>query len=223
MPPPGSVAIAATTEKRGRPARPSREAMSEPSGNRFFTSYEGEPPPWDIGHPQPALVALADQVHGSVIDVGCGTGEHALFYAARGCEAFGIDTVPQAIEMARAKATKRGLTATFQVGDALDLGRLGRQFDQAIDCGVFHVFSDEERPRYVASLGQVLRPAGMLHMLVFNEHTPGDWGPRRVTQAEIRGAFASGFKVHAIDAAELEVNLPDRRPQAWRAVIERTA
>src|SRR5262249_20848082 len=158
------------------------------------------PPPWDIGRPQPALVAVADEIDGSLLDIGCGTGENALFFASRGCEVVGVDLVPQAIEMAKEKATKRGLAATFQVGDALDLGKLERPFDNAIDSGVFHVFPDEERPRYVAGVAQALKPGGRLHMLVFNENTPGDWGPRRVTQAEIRAAFANGFKVPTIDA-----------------------
>ena len=59
--------------------------------------------------PRPDFVALADRVHGAVLDAGCGTGEHALFYAARGHEAWGVDMVPAAIDKARAKAAGRGL------------------------------------------------------------------------------------------------------------------
>ncbi len=38
------------------------------------------PPPWDIGRPQPAFVALAEAgaIRGRVLDVGCGTGELVL-------------------------------------------------------------------------------------------------------------------------------------------------
>lgn len=190
-----------------------------PSSARFQASYEGEPPPWDIGRPQPALVALADRVRGSVLDVGCGTGEHALFHAARGHEAWGVDAVPAAIEKARAKAAARGLTARFEVGDALDLGRLGRRFDHAIDCGVFHVFSDAERVRYVRSLGEALVAGGTLHLMCFSELTPGEEGPRRVTQAELHAAFAEGFTVLAIDPAEFETNRPEWQVHAWRAQI----
>ncbi len=187
----------------------------------FQDIYQGRPP-WDTGRPQPDLVILADRVHGSVLDAGCGTGEHALFYAARGHEAWGVDAVPMAIEQARAKARKRGLTVTFVVGDALALGELGRRFDHVIDSGLFHVFSDADRVRYVESLATVLVTRGTLHLLCFSELTPGDFGPRRVTQAEIRAAFAEGWTVHAIDAAWFETNTEDRRPRAWRAIIERT-
>src|SRR5947208_13427242 len=49
----------------------------------FRRSYAGGPP-WDIGKPQRAFRAAADKVVGSILDAGCGTGEHALFFAARG-------------------------------------------------------------------------------------------------------------------------------------------
>ncbi|MGZ4914859.1 MAG: class I SAM-dependent methyltransferase [Halobacteriota archaeon] len=62
----------------------------------FFSSvYEGTPP-WDIGHPQREFVQLeeADEIKGSVLDVGCGTGENALYLAERGHEVWGVDFSP---------------------------------------------------------------------------------------------------------------------------------
>jgi SAM-dependent methyltransferase len=48
-----------------------------------------------VGHrpPQPAFLALAEAgaIHGRVLDVGCGTGEHALMCAALGLDATGVD------------------------------------------------------------------------------------------------------------------------------------
>ena len=53
--------------------------------------YSGRQPPWDIGRPQPAFLALADAgvIRGRVLDVGCGTGEHVLLCADRGLDAVG--------------------------------------------------------------------------------------------------------------------------------------
>jgi 2-polyprenyl-3-methyl-5-hydroxy-6-metoxy-1,4-benzoquinol methylase len=71
----------------------------------FDSSYEGTPP-WDIGHPQPAFLALARSgaLTGRVLDVGCGTGEHALMAAELGLDATGIDFSPRAIRLAEQKA-----------------------------------------------------------------------------------------------------------------------
>jgi len=114
--------------------------------------------PWDIGKPQPTFVEVADQVHGSVIDLGCGTGEHALFFAQRGHLVTGIDFVAEVIAQANTKARERGLAATFLVQDALALEAMPQQFDSGIDSGLFHVFSDEERPKYVNGLECILKP-----------------------------------------------------------------
>ena len=80
----------------------------------FRSSYAGSPP-WDIGKPQPAFEAAADKIVGSVLDAGCGTGEHALFFAARGHAVTGFDFLEEPIAAARRKALERGLNVKFLV------------------------------------------------------------------------------------------------------------
>ena len=189
--------------------------------------YVADSAPWDIGRPQSAFVRLADadEIRSPVLDSGCGTGEHALMLAARGLEVMGVDLSKTAIERARQKADERGLTATFAVGDVLALDRLGRTFATIVDNGVFHVFDDDDRARYVRSLAAAAHAGTVLHLMCFSEHTPGTSGPRRVTQAELRDAFADGWSVERIEPAILEVR-PDWAPgpaQAWLARIVRVA
>jgi SAM-dependent methyltransferase len=182
--------------------------------------------PWDIGKPQSAIVGLADagEVRSPVLDSGCGTGEHALFLAERGYEVLGVDVAPTAIARAGEKAQTRGLVGDFLVHDVLDLGALGRQFATVIDSGVFHTFSDEDRPRYVDSLASVTADESVLHLLCFSDQVPGQVGPRRVSQAEIRDAFGDGWEVERITGSQFDV-APDfpLRPHAWLARIVRRA
>jgi cyclopropane fatty-acyl-phospholipid synthase-like methyltransferase len=186
------------------------------------------PPPWDIGRPQPAFLQLADSgvLGGHLLDAGCGTGEHTLLAAARGAEAVGIDVSPAAIARARAKAAERGLSARFEVADALSLGQLGMTFDTVIDSGLFHVFDDEGRERYVASLVSVLRPGGTCYLMCFSDLQEGTLGPRRVRQDEIVSAFSDGWTVTGIAADEFVLNsgaVTAGRPaaRAWLATIRR--
>jgi SAM-dependent methyltransferase len=186
------------------------------------------PPAWDIGRPQPAFLRLADRglLAGRLLDSGCGTGEHTLLAAARGAEATGIDVSARAIELAWAKAAERGSAARFETGDVLRLGDLGLTFDTVLDSGVFHVFDDEDRVRYVASLAAALRPGGHCYLMCFSDRQPGDAGPRRVSQDELRAAFGDGWAVTSIEAETFEVNrsvFDFTSAQAWLAVIERRA
>lgn len=200
--------------------------MTHSSESSWDWAYTTGSAPWDIGRPQPVFLNLADagDITSPVLDSGCGSGEHALMLAERGMEVLGIDVAPTAIKRAQAKAAERGLAAEFVVGDVLELQRLRRTFATIIDSGVFHTFDDPDRPRYVASLAAALRPDGVLHLLCFSERTPGTWGPRRVTQAELRAAFTDGWQVERIVTAQFEVlpGIAAEPPQAWLARIVRS-
>jgi SAM-dependent methyltransferase len=209
-------------------------------------AYTGRvPAPWDIGQPQPAFVRLARQglLTGRLLDAGCGTGEQTLLAASSGADALGVDVSPLAIEHARGKAAARGIpaaasaqmspaaaggqtgTARFEVADALSLGDLGQSFDTILDSGLFHVFDDADRARYVTSLASVLRPGGRLYLMCFSDRQPGTFGPRRVSQDELRAAFSDGWTIVAIQADAFEVNrgfFDGTTTQAWLATISRS-
>ncbi len=195
-------------------------------------SYTGPAPPWDIGRPQPAFLRLADAgaLTGALLDAGCGTGEHTILAARRGAEALGIDISPRAIEIARRKAAERGVETIFQVLDALRLDALRLDalegsFQTILDSGLFHVFDDAARTRYVAALHAVLRPGGHLHLMCFSDRQPGDWGPRRVTDGELRAAFRSGWRIDSLNSDRFDINpdLGTPNAEAWLADILRLA
>jgi cyclopropane fatty-acyl-phospholipid synthase-like methyltransferase len=193
---------------------------------RWDAGYQQGQQPWDIGRAQPAFIRLveAGEVVGPVLDCGCGTGENALMIAARGLETVGIDIAPTAIRAAQRKAAERGLNCDFLVADALDLSSLGRRFATIIDSGLFHTFSDEDRPRYVTSLADVVEPGGVIYLMCFSELTPGQDGPRRVTQGELHGAFSDGWTMERIEHARFEVTGEfdfGPMPHAWLARIVR--
>lgn len=190
--------------------------------NVFDTMYEGTPA-WDIGRPQPEVVKLAeaDEIIGDVLDVGCGSGDIAIFLAQRGHRVVGIDFSQRPIERAKEKAATASIDVEFQVHDALDLAALNRRFDTLIDSGLFHTFSDVQRPVFVKSLADAIKPDGRLILMCFSDAETRERGPRRVTEAELRTAFADGWRIERIEAARFAVN-PDMYldgARAWLAVI----
>ena len=195
----------------------------------FESLYAGQPR-WEIGRPQQAIIDVADRITGSILDAGCGTGENALFFSERGCKVTGIDFLAEPITIAKQKATERGLTASFLVMDALALKEIPELFDNVIDSGLFHVFSDDDRRRYVAGLAAVLKPGGRLFLLCFSDQEPGDQGPRRVTRNEIENTFSASWVIESLEPSRYEVrpdsndsSFNDGGPKAWFVVVRRTA
>ncbi|MEX2011179.1 MAG: class I SAM-dependent methyltransferase [Chloroflexota bacterium] len=197
---------------------------SSPDPGAWDAAYRSGIVPWDVGHPQSVFVRLADAgaIASPVLEAGCGTGGHALYFSSRGIEAVGVDFSPVAIAAARAKAAERRLPAEFFVHDVLDLASLGQQFQTLVDSGTFHVFNvASDVARYVEGLRTVLAPAGVLHLLCFSDAQPGDVGPRRVSQADLRAAFDHGWSIESIEPATFDVNPPIGAAKAWLARIVR--
>jgi SAM-dependent methyltransferase len=200
-----------------------------PDRATFETLYAGQAP-WDIGKPHKAFIDVADRITGSVLDAGCGTGDTALFLASRGNQVTGIDFLEEPIRRAKLKAAERELNVTFLVKDAMTLKDWTERFDNVIDSGLFHVFSDEDRKRYAEGLATVLKPGGRLYLMCFSDEEPGTQGPRRVSKKELHTAFAQGWDIESIEPTRVETR-PDLKeftfseggPKAWFAVIRRAS
>jgi cyclopropane fatty-acyl-phospholipid synthase-like methyltransferase len=112
--------------------------------------------------------------------------------------------------------------------DALASGEIPERFDAVTDCGLFHVFDDARRAAYVAALARLLDPGARVFLLCFSDAEPGTNGPRRVSEADLRRAFGSGWVVESIEPARFEVlpGIPGAEftpggAKAWFATIRR--
>ena len=151
-----------------------------------------------IGEPQPAIIALeqAGLIRGSVLDAGCGTGEHTILLTRLGYDVLGIDFAPEAVAQARRNADEKGVGARFEVADAMNLPGEPR-YDTIVDSALFHIFDDGDRPRYVASLHNACTPGGVVHVLALSDQGRG-FGPQ-VSGETIRDAFGDGWELEALE------------------------
>lgn len=195
------------------------------TGLPWDASYQDGPAPWDVGGPQPAVVRIAaeDGFAGAVLDVGCGSGENALYVASLGFSVLGVDVAETALAIGRENAAERGIEVEFAVADAFHLELLGRKFGTLLDCGMFHTCSSDERPGYVASLAAAIEPGGTLYVLCFSD-IGTDTGPHPVSRDELVGVFEASAKWNVVaiepDRVLTRFHGDDGAP-AWFATIKR--
>lgn len=200
----------------------------DPTNHDFADRYATGQTPWEIGEPQPPFVQHAALVESPVLDLGCGTGELAVYFASLGHAVVGVDPEAEAVNAARGKAAAAGVDATFEVGSAQDLAQTGRTYATILDCLLFHIFDDQQRTQYVDSVRAALRPGGRLLMLVFSDAEPPGNGPRRISERELRDCFADKFEIETIEPVRLVMRPEDAGlfseggPHGLWAVIRRT-
>jgi 2-polyprenyl-3-methyl-5-hydroxy-6-metoxy-1,4-benzoquinol methylase len=172
-----------------------------PNWHELYNQQPVEGMPWYCPGLDPDLErALAQHglTGGRILDLGTGPGTQAIALAERGFEVTGSDLSAGAIEQAKARTAGLSLKLEFVQDDVLD-SRLAGQFDVVFDRGCFHVFAPEDRPRYARQLARWLRPGAWLFLKCFSHEQPGDFGPYRLTPAELEGTFSAAFESIAIE------------------------
>jgi methyl halide transferase len=174
--------------------------------------------PWDSDEPDPALVATVEAgtiPAGRALEVGCGTGTNALWLAAHGFNALGVDVSPLAIDRARAKMGDAAIACRFEVLDFLK-DRPEGPFDFVFDRGCFHVFdAPEVRARFAALVAAVLTPGGLwLSLIGSTEGAPRDTGPPRRSARDIASAVEPALEIVQLRSIHFDPHL-DMPPAAW--------
>jgi SAM-dependent methyltransferase len=150
--------------------------------------------PWD-GHPiAKNLQDLVEELPaGNALDLGCGTGDSAIYLAQHGWKVTGVDYVPTALEKGRAKTAATKASVDFVCVDATKLSRegIGSDFQLIVDNGCLHNMSDGDRDAYVREVSAVAAPDARLLIVAF---LPGGrFGVRGVQPTEMERRFASGW------------------------------
>lgn len=109
-----------------------------------------------------------------ILDIGCGTGRHAIELARRGYRVTGFDISEGQLRRAREKAAEAGVTVDFQCRDATQ-PHFTTDFDAAIMfCeGAFPLMeTDEKNHAILRHAAAALRPDGKLLMTTLNALFP---------------------------------------------------
>jgi methyl halide transferase len=178
--------------------------------------------PWDSGRPSSELIRVvqAGLLPGqTALEFGCGTGTNAVELARRGYQVTAVDLVDVAIDRAREKARRDGMTIDFRLGDLTQLN-LGGPYDVLFDRGVYHTIRMRNLPGFLTTLQRVTRQGSRWLSLAGNPREPREAGPPTVREEEIRSELGPLFNI--LDLHEFRFDLGQNfRPLAWSILMER--
>jgi len=186
--------------------------------------------PWDTDEPDPNLVDRVQRLglsSGRALDIGCGTGTHAVWLASLGFEVLGVDMSQRAIEHAeaRAKVAATPGQCTFATLDFLADPPPGRPFDFVFDRGCFHVFDEPaERARFAANVAECLTPEGQwLSLIGSTEGPPPEFGPPRRSARDVIDAIEPALEIVELRTTAFDPHLMETAPAAWSCLSRRRA
>jgi SAM-dependent methyltransferase len=195
-------------------------------------NYEQGLIPWDTDEPDPNLVETVQRLAlrpGRALDVGCGTGTHAVWLASLGFEVVGVDLSERAVERARARS-ELGRTdgqadgsCAFVAMDFLTSTPPGAPFDFVFDRGCFHVFDEPvERARFAATVDSVLAPHGYWLSLMGSTEGPArEFGPPRRSARDITEAVEPVLEILELRSTAFDPHMADGAPRAWACLSRR--
>ena len=197
---------------------------------RFEERYRTGNTPWDHGRPDSNL---AETVSGRAIaackalDVGCGTGDNAIWLARHDFDVVGCDISPTAIEEASRRAEAAGTECVFHVLDFLGdetLGdeKLGGLFGFAFDRGCLHSFDTaEQREEFARRVHSYLEDDGLWLTLAGNADGPTrEVGPPRLTAEELVVVVEPYFQILSLVSGHFGAGQPDP-PEAWICLMRK--
>ncbi len=132
--------------------------------------------PKSTGNPDDAVVELVEGPDalqpGRALDLGCGSGRHAIYLAKHGWSVTGVDLVADAVEQARTRAIAEGVAPRLLQGDVTELSKLGITggHELVVDAGCFHGLPSKMRDAYVPEVTRVAAPGALLLLLGLAKH-----------------------------------------------------
>jgi SAM-dependent methyltransferase len=195
------------------------------NGARFLERYRSGDTPWDAGLPDVNLIDVVTLWPVSAcraLDVGCGTGDNAIWLSQHGFQVVGADICDLALDRAREKAATAGAACRFVCADFLK-DRVGdAPFGFVFDRGCFHSFGTADaRMRFARNVAAHLAADGLWLTLAGNadEQRPGE-GPPRLTAAELVSVTEPLFEILALISSRFGAGRADPA-RAWRCLMRK--
>jgi SAM-dependent methyltransferase len=199
-----------------------------PEKKDWNVRYVQSDTPWDTGRPSPELQRVLAEWEirpCRVLEMGCGTGDNAIYLAQQGFEVSAFDVAPLAIEQARAKARDAGVDIAFHVADFAQLPDLNAPFPFVFDRGFYHIARQVDLGAFQQLVQAVTQPGSLWLTLAGNANDTAtvEGGPPRVQAAEICEELEPIFALVQLREFRFDANIKGdpTRPLAWSGLLRR--
>lgn len=156
---------------------------------------------------------------GNFLDLGTGSGTQAIQLSKIGFQVTGTDISNSAIE----KARKLSDNVNFVVDDILNSNLSDSKFDFIFDRGVFHVFENDQRTRYLSQIKRILNDDGVLFLKCMSKeekNLPDDGMPHKFSKQDIEDFFSADFEIQKISDSIFKGTL-NEFPKALFSVMKK--
>lgn len=123
---------------------------------------------------------------GKVLELGCGPGRNAIYFAEKGCSVDAVDLSKETLKWARERAIERNVEINFIDSNIFNLNLKDDVYDIVYDSGCFHHIAPHRRISYVNLVKKALKPKGFFAITCF---VPG---------GELGGAKISDWEVYRL-------------------------
>jgi SAM-dependent methyltransferase len=178
---------------------------------QIYSNAPADNIPWNITHPPKQLVDLVEcgkVTPCSAVDLGCGTGNYAIWLAKKGFQVTGIDFSEMAIELASKQAERENVKCKFQVGDLTDTDfKSNATYEFAYDWELLHHVFPDDRDTYIHNVVKILQKGASYFSVCFSEKDPdfGGEGKYRTTPMETKLYFSSEKEIEQLLGAHFEI------------------
>jgi len=175
--------------------------------------------PWNIQDPPEQLVELVQNrtiEPCTVLDLGCGTGNYAIYLAKLGFRVTGIDISQTAIQLAKDNAQKANVTCEFLVGNVIEEHVfMEKRYEFIYDWEMLHHIYPEDRPKYIRNVHDHLSDEGLYLSVCFNMDDPNFGGKGKYrktplgtklyfsTSNELRELYEPWFNIQVLKTIEV--------------------
>ncbi|MEH7443955.1 class I SAM-dependent methyltransferase [Bacillus sp. JJ1122] len=123
---------------------------------------------------------------GKVLELGCGPGRNAIYFAEKGCVVDAVDQSEEGIGWANERASEKNIEVNFIKTNIFDLEIEEATYDIVYDSGCFHHIAPHRRMNYLELVNRALKPGGSFALTCF------------VQGGELGGAEISDWDVYRL-------------------------